>query len=209
MADPALAPRSAFAGLLPAQAPGAGITVADRDGIGLATVLARKGRTTALATRLNERFGLALPEGPTRAAAGAIAFAGIGPGAWLATSEADGNGFAAALRQAIGEFAAVVDQSDGYAVLRLDGPRLRAVLAKGVPLDLHERVFRPGDVATTLVSHMGATLWRLPDASDGSPSFEIAIHRSMARSFWHWLSESAAEFGLAGMTAGDPAGPAG
>jgi len=193
-----LAPRSAFAGLLPAPAPTAGVTVGDRDGLGLATVLARQGKSAALAARVGERFGLALPQGPTRADAGAIAFAGTGPGAWLATSEAGGNGFAASLREAIGDLAAVVDQTDGQAVLRVTGPRLRETLAKGVPLDLHPVVFRPGDVAATLVSHVGATLWRLPDARDGSPVFEIAVHRSTAGSFWHWLAESAAEFGLAG-----------
>ena len=48
----------------------------------------------------------------------------------------------------------------------------------------------------TYMFSIGAILWRLPDHGDGSPVFEIAVFRSMAASFWHFLSLSAAEFGL-------------
>jgi sarcosine oxidase subunit gamma len=107
-----------------------------------------------------------------------------------------GNEFAASLQEEIGSLAAVSDQSDGYAVLRLTGPMLRNALAKIVPIDLHSRAFKPGDVASTVASHMGVTLWRLPDGPDGSTVVEIAVFRSLAGSFWHALSLSAAEFGL-------------
>jgi len=35
-------------------------------------------------------------------------------------------------------------------------------------------------------------LWQIDD----SPTYDIAVPRSLAASFWHWLAESAAEFGL-------------
>jgi len=60
---------------------------------------------------------------------------------------------------------------------------------------LHARSFAPGDVASTIASHVGATLWRLEDA-DAAPVFEIAVFRSLAGSFWHTLTDSAAEFGF-------------
>jgi sarcosine oxidase subunit gamma len=125
-----------------------------------------------------------------------VALAGTGPGAWLVTSESGGNAFAVSLRDLLDGVAAVIDQSDGYASLRLSGPKVRETLAKGVPLDLHARAFQVGDVAVTVVSHIGATLWRLDDGPDGSPVFEVVVFRSLAESFWHWLSESSAEFGM-------------
>jgi len=189
-----LAPRSAFAGLAVAVGSGAGVIATDRDGLGLATVLARKGRVPALAERVRARFGIDLPQGPQSAEGGAHAFAGTGPGAWLTTSE-DGDGLAAMLREALGDLAAVSDQSGGLAVLRLSGARVRDALAKGVAIDLHPREFTPGDVAVTSAAHIGLTLWRLADNADGAV-FEIAVARSLAGSFWHWLSGSAAEFGL-------------
>jgi heterotetrameric sarcosine oxidase gamma subunit len=193
---PHLTPQAPFAGLPVVSAAGRGVIARDRDGLGLATVLARKGRAELLAQRVRERFGIELPNGPRRMSEGTVSFAGTGRGAWLAVCENGGNGFATSLRETIGDLAAISDQSDGYAVLRLAGPRVRDTLAKLVPVDIHPRAFRPGDVAGTVVAHFGATLWRLEDGPDGSAVFEVAVFRSLARSFWHALGESAAEFGL-------------
>jgi sarcosine oxidase subunit gamma len=177
------------------------VVVTDRDGLGLATVLARKGKTAALAERVRQRFAIDLPRGPKRVANGAVTFAGTGPEAWLATAER-GDGFTAALRDALGDLASVSDQSGGTAVLRLAGPRVRDALAKGVMIDLHPRAFAAGDVAVTAAAHVGFTLWRLADDPAGAV-FEIAVARSLADSFWHWLAASAAEFRLA-VAAGGP-----
>jgi len=195
MTDQALTAHSPFAGLSFSSAPYRGVRVAPRDGLAIATLLVRKGGLAALTQRLREHFGIELPQGPRRAAAGAVAFAGIGPHAWLATSEQHGHGFARLLKEAVGDAASVADQSSGYAVLRMTGPKLREALAKILPLDLHARSFAPGDVASTIASHVGATLWRLEDA-DAAPVFEIAVFRSLAGSFWHTLTDSAAEFGF-------------
>jgi methylglutamate dehydrogenase subunit D len=196
MADAALVPRAPFLGLAISAGTGTGIVATDRDGLGLATVAVRNGHGPALSRHVKERFGLLLPDRPLRAAAGGIAFAGTGPGVWLATQESGGNEFADVLEKEIGVMAAVTDQSDGYAVLRLAGPKLRDALAKIVPLDVHPAAFKHGDVASTVAWHMGVTLWRLEDAADGSPVFEFAVFRSLAGSFWHALALSAAEFGL-------------
>jgi sarcosine oxidase subunit gamma len=195
MVERLLVPQSPF-GTIAAPAAGRGVIVSDRDGLGIATVLVRNGQADALAARVKDMFGIDLPHGPRRAASGSVAFAGTGPETLLATAENGANAFAASLMETLRDQAAVVDQSDGYAVLRLSGPSVREALAKGVSLDLHARAFAVGDVAATIVSHIGATLWRLDDGKDGSPVFEVVIFRSLASSFWGWLSESSAEFGL-------------
>jgi heterotetrameric sarcosine oxidase gamma subunit len=194
-ADNTLTAQSSFAGLPFSSAPHRGVRVAPRDELAIATVLVRKGCQAQLTQRLRERFGIELPPGPRRAAMGAVALAGIGPEAWLASSHEHGHGFARLLQETVGECASVADQSSGYAILRMTGAKLRETLAKILPLDLHPRSFAPGDVASTLASHVGATLWRLED-TDGLPVFEIAVFRSLAGSFWHALAQSAAEFGL-------------
>jgi sarcosine oxidase subunit gamma len=196
MVKPPLTPRPPFTGLPFSSASGRGVLAADRDGLGIATILVRKGQLNALSSRVRERFGIELPRGPYRVAAGDVAFAGVAPGSWLVTSEMDSHRFAASLQEGLGAVAAVADQSSGYAVLRLTGPKLREALAKVLPVDLHARSFRTGDVLATLAAHVGATLWRLQDAADGSPVFEIAVYRSFAASFWHTLASSAAEFGF-------------
>jgi heterotetrameric sarcosine oxidase gamma subunit len=202
MADHALTARAPFSGFAvpPSSAsPGSsagGVTATDCDGRGLATVALKKAQSAALIERVRERYGIDLPLGSSRRESRGIAFAGLGPETWLATRDNGADDFFAALARDIGALASVTDQSAGYAVLRLAGPKLRDTLAKLLPLDLHPRAFKPGDVVSTLTFHMGATLWRLEDNPDGTPVFEIAVFRSLASSFWHALSESAAEFGL-------------
>lgn len=187
------------------RAPLAGLAVAGRFGaavevpglvieqrtMALASVTARRGRTAALADAVNARYGIALPDGPRRATNDAMTFAGVGPGQWIASAGTVAvAGFVARLKSDLGAFAAVVDQSDSRLIVRLSGPHVRDVLAKGISVDLHPRVFRSGDVATTLVAHVGVQL----DLLDDAPTFQLTASRSMAGSFWSWLTASAAEF---------------
>jgi sarcosine oxidase subunit gamma len=191
-----LVPRAPFAGLQIIPSAGAGLVVRDRDGLGLATVLARKGKGDELTQRVRECFGLELPQGPLRASAGDIAFVATGPAAWLAAHQGGSDGFVKSLQASVGDLASIAEQSDGYAVLNLSGPNVRQALCKLLPIDLHPRAFRIGDAAATVAAHIGAALWRLEDAADGAAVFEVAIFRSLAESFWCALSESAAEFGF-------------
>jgi sarcosine oxidase subunit gamma len=94
------------------------------------------------------------------------------------------------LKKLLGDIANVVDHSDGRVVVRISGPRARDVLVKGIPIDLHPRAFKANDVAITHVSHIGVILWQLDD----QPTYELALFRSYADSFVHWLADSAAEF---------------
>lgn len=192
---PDLTPRPAFIGL-PARSGRAegesGVTVRPRDDLAMAKLIARKGRAGDLATVVCARYGLDLPATPKRVEQGDLAVIWSGPGQWLAVTE-DRRDLARELTETVGAFAAVSDQSDGLAVLRISGPRARDALIKGVGLDLHPRGFAPGDAAVTVIAHIGAQLWQLDDR----PTYEIAIYRSFAGSLWRWLETSAAEFGCA------------
>jgi methylglutamate dehydrogenase subunit D len=196
MADEALTVCAPFSRFAAPAGTRSGVTAADCDGRGLATVALRKPQRPALIERVRERYGIDLPFGSFRRECRGVAFAGIGPETWLATLDNGADDFAATLARDLGTLASVTDQSAGYAVLRLGGAMLRDTLAKLLPLDLHPRAFKPGDLASTLSFHMGVTLWRLDDHADGMPVFEIAVFRSLAGSFWDAISHSSAEFGL-------------
>ena len=194
--------RSALHGLVPgrhgAGAGAAGLVIEERTDLSFASVVAKRGKRDALVSAVETAYGVALPQGPRRVTRGSVTFAGTGPDQWIASAEGpEAQNFAARVRGRLGPFAAVSDQSDARLVLRLSGPRVRDVLAKGVPLDLHPKVFKPGDVATTLVAYIGVQIDRLDDAS-----FQLSAPRSMAGSFWSWLSASAAEFGYDVVTRG-------
>jgi heterotetrameric sarcosine oxidase gamma subunit len=174
----------------------AGVIAQVRQGFGLAKILVRKNAATALARHVQTHFNCALPTSRRRTCGNDIAVMGIGPGSWLAVRENSGNDFATVLMPVLGPFAAISDQSDAYGVFRLRGPHLRAALSKLVPIDIHDRVFRVGDVAETIAGHVGILFWRLDDAA-GSPVFDVAVARSFSVSLRHALVQSAAEFELA------------
>lgn len=175
----------------------AGVTATERADLALATIMTRKGKAADLGSRLSERFGTELPSAGRRTEGPDIALVSTGPGAWLSCREQGGYEFAEELAETLTGIASVADQSDALAVLRLSGPRLRQVLAKGIHVDFHDTVFQVGHAAATQCAHVGVTLWRLPDDPRGDPVFEIAMFRSYAESFSHWLQVSAAEYGLA------------
>jgi sarcosine oxidase subunit gamma len=174
-----------------ARTQGPGLVIAERT-MALAGVIARRGQADALAAAVSEHYNLVLPIGPRRATNGAVTFAGVGPGQWIASVEGVApREFIPRLRSSLGAFAAVMDQSDSRLIVRLTGPRVRDVLAKGLAVDLHPGAFKVGDVATTLVAHVGVQI----DMIDDAPTYQLAAPRSMAGSFWSWLTASAAEFG--------------
>lgn len=195
MAD--LAWKSALSGRVTSASAGAsasspGVTLTERPRMALALLLARRGRDGTLAARINERFGVSLPAAPRVAGRVEMAFVWSGPGRWLATSETLAPIAAeAALRAAVGGDAAVIGQSDARGVVRISGPASREVLARGLPIDLHPRVFRPGQTALTLAEQIAVQIWQVDD----NPAYDIGFPRSSAGSFWHWLTEAAAPFG--------------
>jgi methylglutamate dehydrogenase subunit D len=196
-----LLPRFAFTGHLSAVAAPkgpVGVTLMPCDDLGLATVIARKGQTGALTARVQALYGITLPTGPRRVAEGKLAFIGMGPSQWLAVEQgsADPQVFATKLTKDLAGLASTSDQSDARAVIRASGPAARKALAKGLPVDLHPRVFGPGDAALTQIALIGAHIWQIDEA----PTYDIAVFRSLAGSFADWLIASAAEFGIATMS---------
>lgn len=201
------APRGAWAGILQQGhlgVPGhAGVRIAARDGLGIASLIAPAVGEAALATAVKTRFGLDLPATPAIARSKTHAALWAGPGQWLLVAESTAE-FADAL-QALSGLAAIADQSSGRAVLRLSGARVREALAKGCMLDLHPAAFPVGMAALTSIAHIGVHLWRAEDGPEGAV-FEIMVARSFAGSFWSWLSASVAEFGCEVVTNGASTG---
>lgn len=168
-----------------------GLTIETRDGLAMATISARKGTADAVGDAVRAAYGFDLPAARSFAAADGIMILWSGPQRWLAVADRGfGRDIEAELLSVLAGSASVTDQSDGRCVVRVAGRHARALLAKGVPIDLHPRVFATGSVATTHANHIGIMIWQVDDA----PTFDIATARSSAESFADWLRVSAAEF---------------
>ena len=105
---------------------GAGVTAVSVHGRAVATLMVRKGKMSELADQVGHVYSIVLRDQPKRSAANNVAFLGIGPGKWLAMSDQPTAGFVADMAARLEGLAAVVDQSDALAILRLSGPALRS-----------------------------------------------------------------------------------
>lgn len=83
------------------------------------------------------------------------------------------------------EAAALIDQSDAWAVARIEGPDSREVLARLTPLDVRRSAFSEGRTARTLLGHMTAQITPV-----GPEGFEVMVFRSMAETLVHDLSRA-------------------
>ncbi len=197
MSDPMFAARSALG---PSVRPGrygdlageAGVTLGERIGLGMASIIARKGKSEAASAAAHSAFGAALPMTPLYKQGRDIAFLWTGPERWLAMSPGrSSEELARALAESFSGTASIAAQGDGRAVISIAGCEARDVLAKILAIDLHPRAFRPGDTAITAAAHNEVQIWQL----DETPSYELSLFRGFAGSFWHALTQAAAEYG--------------
>jgi len=141
------------------------------------------------------------------AADGAVSALWLGPDEWWITA-ADpapeaGPRLAARLREALGgRPGAVTDISESRACIRIAGPRARAVLQKGCPLDLHASVFGAGQCAQSHVSKADVVLHLVAEngtngAAPGAATFDVYVLRSFAEYLWRWLADAGREYGVA------------
>lgn len=145
--------------------------------LSIVTVIARKGKSKAVADALAALKGAAV--------------LWAGPDQYFVQAESRGEG---ALAQELGVLlsgsGSVSDQSHGRVVIRLNGPKVRAVLAKGSPVDFHTDAFAVGQSALTQMAHVGVHVTRV--AVD---SYDLSVFRGFSESFWEWLTEQSEEFG--------------
>ena len=113
----------------------------------------------------------------------------LGPDEWLVrsdqarTPELEGK-----LRTALGAlYASVVDVGSGYTVLEVSGERVRDVISRGCPLDLHRSAFKRGQCAQS--HYFKAPVVIVPTADD---TFELIVRRSFSDYFLRILTDAAA-----------------
>lgn len=153
-------------------APGASFSI--RHPLSIVTVIARAGQGEATAAALQGH-----------------AAQWAGPDQYFVLADGLGEGaLYRDLKSRLSGIASVSDQSHGRVVIRIAGPKARAVLAKGTPVDLHPDDFPVGKSAMTQMAHVGVHLTRV-----GDDVYDLSVFRGFSESFWEWLSEQAEEFG--------------
>ena len=90
------------------------------------------------------------------------------------------------IKDLVGETGYVVDQSDSWVMLSVEGARSRSMLERICPIDLNPASFAIGDVARTVMEHHSAIIVR-----EGEDGYLLLSPRSSAKSFAHAVQVSA------------------
>ena len=151
-----------------------GVSFSVRHPLSILTVIARAGQGAATAAALQGHGAQ-----------------WAGPDQYFVLAENRGEGaLYREVKAKLSGLASVSDQSHGRIVLRIAGPKARAVLAKGTPVDLNADHFALGKSALTQMAHVGVHLTRV-----GEDAFDLSVFRGFSESFWEWITEQAEEFG--------------
>ncbi|HKX09323.1 MAG TPA: sarcosine oxidase subunit gamma family protein [Stellaceae bacterium] len=143
------------------------------------------------AAAIGEALGTPAPSARNGVAtAGAAAVLWTGPGRWLVI-EPESRDLASLLRQHCpSDAATVTDLSHARAALRVEGLKVRDLLAKLSILDVDPTVFPPATCAQTQFGQVGVLLYcRLHDG------FDVFLPRSFAVSAFEAVIDAALEFG--------------
>jgi len=173
----------------------AGVTMAE---IAHRTIVNIRGAASdpAFASAVQTATGVALPStANTVSSSGGRQILWLGPNEWWVTgADGEADALVEKLRENfVGQHAAACDVSESRAILVLKGPKARDVLMRGVSLDLHPRVFAPGQCVQTGLSRANALL----HLTDDTPTFEIYVLKSFSDYLWRWLEKVAQDFNLA------------
>ncbi len=148
------------------------VTLSEVDAGFITSVAPFKGKEKSLSEAMKSAHGMAYPAANRATGkAGARAI-------WFGHSQAMLIG--PAPDESLADHAAVVDQSDAWAVVRLEGDRAEDVLARLVPVDLRATHFKRGHTVRSLLFHMTASITRVGDSA-----FQIMAFRSMAETLVH------------------------
>jgi sarcosine oxidase subunit gamma len=178
----------------------AGVAMTERPHRGVVNLRLDPGNAEVMAA-IEAGFGFALPTtaNDTAGIADTIAL-WLGPDEWWLVVPGPepeaGPELAEKLRAALGGHAATVTEvGESRTCIRVSGPRARALLQKGCPLDLHSRAFRAGACAQSILAKAGVTLHLFADESAAQAGAEGPV--CYAEYLWAWLEDAGAEYGVA------------
>ena len=180
----------------------AGVALAERPHRGMVNLRLDPTDETAM-NAFAEAFGFALPVQPnTTAGNGEASALWLGPDEWwlvIPGPEPEaGRELADKLRAALADhFAAVTEVGESRTCIRIAGPKARALLQKGCPLDFHPRAFGAGACAQTILAKATVAIHLSADESVAErPVFEVYVLRSFAEYLWTWIEDAGREYGV-------------
>lgn len=163
------------AGLLPVTV--GALMLTELDPGPMTSIMPLNGKQAATTKLLKEKLGLALPGAGRTSRKGDAALIWFGRGQVMLMGVEPPKGLA--------EVAATTDQSDAWAMMRLEGEGAADTLARLTTLDLRDSQFKRGHTARCQINHMMGSVTRI-----GANGYDLMVFRSMAATAVHELTEA-------------------
>ena len=152
----------------------------------MAQVFALKGKSDALARKLKIKA-----EAGVATQSAAITALPLSPGQWMLVSKNAKGMVFADLEKSVAKNGYASQQSESRVCIRVSGPMARELMSRGCRLDLHPQNTGKDFCAQTQMAQIGVIIHQVSDA----PEYDLYVYSGFAHSFWHWLEETAAQFG--------------
>lgn len=154
-----------------------GTTAIEMDAGAMTMLSPRKGRADALNKAMQAGYGLGYPAPNSAGVSGDVRAIWFGHSSAMLVGAVPDEG--------LSQNAALVDQSDAWAVVRLEGAGAEDVLARLVPVDLRLVSFPVGATARSKIGHMSGSVTRV-----GEDAYWLMVFRSMAETLVHDLKSA-------------------
>ena len=167
---------------------GPGVTLREIRDAGLWQLSGWPGTMEEVGKRLAEVVGAEAAPGPLKSAAGSKGtLIRVQPFVWWLTRASEETAKQAMAIDA--EQGTALDLSHSRTVIRIEGPRARDLLNRGLSIDLRPGSFPDGSFAGGAIHQVGVHLHR----RDGG--YDLYIPRGFAVTLWEFLTETAAQWG--------------
>lgn len=142
----------------------------------------------ALKKAVSKTLGLNVPAQRAMTTQGAFAVAWMSPDELLIlTPHAEAAEITSSLARALSaQHALVLNVSDARAILRIEGPGVREVIAKLAPVDMSAAAFQPGQIRRTRLAQIAAAFW-----IHNATTIELICFRSVAQYAFDLLEQAA------------------
>ena len=165
-----------------------GASLTEETGMAIIAVTIRTGHHNTFKAAFEKLFGAAYPSAQQSVIAGKTMIVPSAIDQVFIIEKTDPRALEERLINALGKHATTTDQTDGWGVLTLAGPKTITTMERVSQVDMDISVFPVGAVARTVLEHVGAIVVRQKAKRGEDHRFMLMSQRSSAASFLHSIT---------------------
>lgn len=165
-----------------------GGTLTEETGMAIIAVTIRTGGEKGFKTAFKKLFGEACPDPRMSLSVGDTVIVPSALDQFFILEKTDPRALEEKLITALGKHATTTDQSDGWGVLSLFGPKTMATMERVSKVDMDMTAFPVGAVARSELEHVGGIVMRQKAKRGEEHRFMLLSQRSSAQSFLHSIA---------------------